>query len=131
MAIWPIADRAVFAMPVILALIAGGVLVGVAPRAVPVAARLIAVRIPVLGGGAILDDLRADVVEHFPANLLVLSEFLAFAASAFSHGSLPEVGACCDHNEPRCFRRTNSWACSISAAGSISLRVLAWMNRFS
>src|SRR6185295_4562780 len=63
-----------------------GVFVGVTAGAVPVAARLIAIGVAVLRGGALLDDFRSDVAQHFASDLLIFLEILASASSPISHG---------------------------------------------
>lgn len=58
-------------------------------RAIPVATRLIAVRIAIAGLGAILCDFRTDFVKYLSSHLLVLLDLLALTSSAIGHGDLP------------------------------------------
>jgi hypothetical protein len=55
---------------------------------VGIAARLVAIGIPVLGCSVLLHDFRSDVSKHLAPDVLVFPELLAFASSAVSHGSL-------------------------------------------
>src|SRR5438046_10344421 len=57
--------------------------------AIPVAARLIAIGIAVRGFVAILNDLRADLLQRFAPDGLILLELLALASAAVRHRILP------------------------------------------
>src|SRR5688572_7126830 len=66
-------------------------LVHMASGAVPVASRLIPVRIAVPGGGVVLLNLGADLAEHFAPHLLILLQLLA-ASSRLGHLGSPRKG---------------------------------------